>query len=97
MRRANPKERPYFASLVAFLILAVCCSCTTLRPPPKVSKGLTNVERQEVDVINGFGTEYKVKFTDPDFDKWVCMPAKQFIDATAWLQELIVVLTKGAK
>lgn len=97
MHRANRSERLFFASLVTFLILAVCCSCTTLRPAPKVTKCLTDHARQGMDCINSQGTEFFIKFQDKDIDKHVCMPAKQFVDATAWLQELIVVITKGAK
>lgn len=91
--------------LILLIFLSNFCSCVSLRPIPKVSRCLTDVERQTADCINGSGTEYKLKFTDKGsgkprdhgFDKMVCMPGDQFIDSVAWVQELLVVLGKGAK
>jgi len=50
-----------------------------------------------MDCINSSGTEFFLPFSSPDADKHVCMPGKQFIDAAAWLQELLTVATKGKK
>ncbi len=69
----------------------------SLRPPPKVTKCLTDFKRGGMDCINSSGTEFFIKFQDKDIHDHVCMPAKQFIDATAWLQELIVIMTKDKK
>lgn len=63
------------------------------------------MDRQTADCINSYGTEFPLKFTDKGsgkakdlgFDKMVCIPGEQFIDAAAWLQELLVMATKGAK
>jgi hypothetical protein len=66
---------------------------------------MTNVGAQHADCINGSGTQYKLKFTDKGsgkakdhgFDKMICMPGDQFIDSVAWVQELLVILSKGNK
>lgn len=79
------------------MFLKTFCSCATLRPPPKVTKCLTDHSRQGMDCINSSGTEFFIKFQDKDINNHVCIPGKQFIDATAWLQELIVIMTKGSK
>jgi len=50
-----------------------------------------------MDCVNSRGTEFFVPFTSQSIDKHVCMPGKQFIDASAWLQELLVMATKGKK
>ncbi len=75
-----------------------------MRPPPQPRLGLTDVERQQVNVTNARGTEYTIKMNDPDFDKWVCTPGKDFIDTTGWVQELFIYIggtiknkTKGKK
>ena len=47
--------------------------------------------------MNSEGTEFFISFSDPDIDKHVAIPGAQFIDATAWLQELFIYLTKGAQ
>jgi len=47
-----------------------------------------------MDCINSQGTEFFLPFTSKDADKHVCIPGKQFIDAAAWLQELMVAVTK---
>lgn len=60
-----------------------------------MTRCLTDYKRGGMDCINSSGTEFFVKFQDKDIDKHVCMPGAQFIDATAWLQELIIVMTKG--
>lgn len=70
---------------------------------PKLTRGLTNPAKQEVQAINSFGTEFTFKFTDKNkdgtyaFDKWVCAPGDQVIDMAAWLQEMLVVIKQGAK
>jgi hypothetical protein len=48
-----------------------------------------------MDCINSEGTEFFIPFRSLDVNNHVCIPGKQFIDATAWIQEMIVVLTKG--
>jgi hypothetical protein len=60
-----------------------------------VTKCLTDFNRQGLDCINSSGTEFFVSFKQKDVHDHVCIPGKQFIDATAWLQELIVVMKKG--
>lgn len=77
------------------MCLVVFCNCTSLRPPPRVTKCLTDFNRQGMDCINSEGTEFFIPFRSLDVNNHVCIPGKQFIDATAWIQEMIVVLTKG--
>jgi outer membrane biogenesis lipoprotein LolB len=92
----------FFARLVLFKIVLVSAACTTLRPMPKLTRGLTNPAKQQVDAINSHGTEFRFKFTDKNqdgsymFDKWVCAPGDQVIDMAAWPQELLVVIGKGS-
>jgi hypothetical protein len=70
---------------------------------PKLTRGLTNPAKGQVDAINTAGTEFSFKFTEKNkdgsymFDKWVCAPGDQVIDMAAWLQELMVVIKQGAK
>lgn len=70
---------------------------------PKLTKGLTNPEKGEVQAINSSGTKFTFKFTDRNkdgtyqFDKWICAPGDQVIDAVDWVQDLLVVIKAGAK
>jgi hypothetical protein len=70
---------------------------------PKLTRGLTNPAKSQVDAINASGTEFSFKFSDKNkdgtymFDKWICAPGDQVIDMSAWLQELLVVVKQGAK
>ncbi len=64
---------------------------------PKVSIGITNVSKQVLHAENSYGTKYDVPFNHPDFKGWVCMPGAQFIDSTAWVQELLSAITNGVK
>lgn len=90
------------ARLALFLSVLATSACVTLRPMPKLTRGLTNPAKQQVDAINSHGTEFRFKFTDKNqdgtymFDKWVCAPGDQVVDMAAWLQELMVVIGKGA-
>lgn len=70
---------------------------------PKLTRGLTNPAKSEVQAINSSGTEFKFKFDQKNkdgtyaFDKWVCAPGEQVIDMAAWLQEMLVVIKSGAR
>lgn len=92
----------FYASLVILLTVSAT-SCVTLRPMPKLTKGLTNGPKQQVDALNSQGTAFQFKFSDKNsdgtymFDKWVCAPGEQVIDMASWLQELLVVMGKGAQ
>lgn len=89
--------------LIFKTVLVSSLSCVTMRPMPKLTRGLTNPGKAQVDAINSQGTEFSFKFQDKNqdgsymFDKWVCAPGDQVIDMAAWLQELMVVIGKGAK
>jgi len=69
---------------------------------PKVSRCITNVKEQTAYCVNGYGTEYEIKFTDAGtgkdgdrgFDKQICMPGQQFVDSVAWVKELLTILTQ---
>jgi outer membrane biogenesis lipoprotein LolB len=103
MRLQMPSASKFFARLVLFKIVLVSAACVSLRPMPKLTRGLTNPAKQQVDAINSHGTEFRFKFSDKNqdgtymFDKWVCAPGDQVIDMAAWLQELLVVIGKGSK
>ena len=85
------------------MIVLANSACISLRPMPKLTRGLTNPAKQQVDAINSSGTEFHFKFMDKNkdgtymFDKWVCAPGDQVIDMAAWLQELMVAIKSGAK
>jgi len=76
-----------------------------MRPAPKPSFCLTDVERQTADCTNAYGTSFDVKFTDKGsgkkgekgFDKMVCIPGDQFVDSVSWVRELLINLTKGVQ
>lgn len=95
MLKVKQREKWFYGKSLIFLTLSICCNCTTLRAPPKITKCLADFNRGGLDCINSSGTEFFLKFSDKDIDKHICIPGKQFIDATAWLQELIIVMTKG--
>lgn len=103
MRLPMLNEFRSYARLVLSLTVLVSSACTTLRPMPKLTRGLTNPAKQQVDAINASGTEFHFGFTDKnkdgtyEFDKWICAPGDQFIDMAAWVQELLVVIKQGAK
>lgn len=86
-----------------FLIALVYSACISVRPMPKLTRGLVNPAKQQVDAINSSGTEFHFKFSDKNedgsymFDKWVCAPGDQVIDMAAWFQELLVIIKQGAK
>lgn len=104
MRALMPRGFRSYARLLIFkAVLVSSLSCITLRPPPKITRGLVNPAKQQVDAINSAGTEFSFKFSDKNqdgsymFDKWICAPGDQVIDMTAWLQELLLVVKNGAK
>ncbi len=95
-----------FKSCAKLAILATALgtsACMTVRPMPKLTRGLTNPEKMQVDAINSSGTAFQFKMDAKNkdgtymFDKWVCAPGEQVIDMSAWLQEMLVVIGKGAK
>ena len=98
MQAARQKLRQFYASsisLVIFLSLSQV-GCQSLRQPPKVTKCLIDQKSGGLQCINSQGTEFFISFDSRDSDKHVCIPGKQFVDASAWLQELLIYLTKGA-
>lgn len=50
-----------------------------------------------MDCRNPYGTEYVLKFDNPEIDKMVAMPGDQFIDSVQWLNEFLIILTKDLK
>lgn len=103
MQQRTPSDFKFYARSIILVTALGLSGCTTLRPMPKLTRGLTNPAKQEVNAINASGTEFTFKFTDKNkdgtyqFDKWVCAPGEQVVDMAAWLQELLVVVKNGAK
>lgn len=103
MRLATPNVFRFLGRLLLFKIVLVSSACVSLRPMPKLTRGLTNPAKNQVDAINSSGTEFKFKFNDKNadgsymFDKWMCAPADQVVDMAAWMQELLLVIKQGAK
>lgn len=98
-----PSASRFLRRLLIFLIALGTSACVTLRPMPKLTRGLTNPAKSQVDAINSSGTQFSFKFQDKNndgtymFDKWICAPGDQVIDMAAWLQEMMVVIKQGAK
>ncbi len=96
-------SRSFVRLLLFKTVLVTSLGCVSLRPMPKLTRCLTNPAKNQVDCINSQGTEFSFKFSDKNqdgshaFDKWICAPGSQVIDMAAWLQELMVVIGKGAK
>lgn len=97
-----PSVCRFFVRLLLFKIVLVSSACVSLRPMPKITRGLTNPAKNQVDAINASGTEFRFKFSDKNsdgtymFDKWMCAPADQVVDMAAWLQELLLVVKQGS-
>lgn len=93
----------FFVRLMPLASALVISACVSVRPMPKVTKGLTNPAKGEVQAVNSSGTEFKFRFDAKNkdgsymFDKWICAPGDQFIDMASWIQELLVVMKQGAK
>ena len=99
-----PNAFRFYVKLTLLVIASgISAACISARPMPKMTRGLTNPAKMQVDAINSSGTEFHFRMDAKNkdgtymFDKWVCAPGEQVIDMSAWLQEMLVLIGKGAR